>query len=90
MGLIQFKNGVHQAGIRLDQVDLRMTGPVHRTGKQELGDDSSPIHARFFLNSVAEIAKQTADDIPPIGAAQFDVPLFVDADDAVIIHTGTS
>src|SRR6516165_5923196 len=49
---------------------------------------SSPLPARRLANAVVEVAKQAADDVPAIAAANFDIALKIDPYEATLRQAG--
>lgn len=47
------------------------------------------VEARLFLDAMLEVAQESAEDLPAIGAAEFEVPLQVYTDDTVGMHAGS-
>ena len=44
------------------------------------------MQAGFVFDAFLELAQESANDVPAVGAAEFDVALTVDADDALVGH----
>lgn len=59
------------------------TGPCGEPfGSSALG----PIETCFASDAFVKLAQQAADDIPPAGAADFDIALAIDTHDRIAVH----
>ena len=48
------------------------------------GNLFGPVEPRFVLHALLVVAEQSTDHIPSIAAADFDIPLLIDANDRIV------